>query len=244
MTKQATASKQQPIPGLFGPRVNLAQLEAQAEVERQQQKAEAAQRRREQQQEEAEPRSLLDCWRLLALPRILKPEDIRIVRLGWGGWELRVFWKNEGFKGYVSGHPSTVGLKGPGFDEVEVYDLPKITEVLMKALKEGSTWGKAQWTADEKLWLAWFKEQNDLREAKSMNNAPILFPERRPWWKTLQAAGGLQLRLQLLTVLKTGPLPLGTLANPKALCRLIALQALQADGWVKEKRQLAIREAA
>lgn len=166
MSKQATAGKQQPLPGLFSPRVNLAQLEAEAEAERQAQRARAAQRLQEQQQAEAEPRSLLDCWRLLALPRLIKPEEIQITRLSWGGWDLRVYYKNEGFKGYVSGHPSTCGLKGPGFDEIEVSNLPKITEALIKALKEGSTWGKVQWAADERMWLAWFRVQNDLREAK------------------------------------------------------------------------------
>lgn len=163
---KATAAKQLPLPGLFQPRVDLAQLEAQAEAERQRQKAEAAQRQREQQQQEAEPRSLLDCWRLLKLPKVFKPAEIQITRLAWGGWELRVYWQNEAFKGYVSGHPSTGGLKGPGFDEIEVSDLPKITEALIKALKEGSTWGSAQWTADERIWLAWLRAKNDEKEAK------------------------------------------------------------------------------
>ena len=163
---KVTAAKQLPLPGLFQPRVNLAQLEAQAEAERQQQRARAAQRQREQQQQEAEPRSLLDCWRLLKLPRVFKPAEIQITRLAWGGWELRAYWQNEAFKGYVSGHATTAGLKGPGFDEIEVADLPKITEALIQALKEGSTWGSAQWRADERIWLAWLRVQNDKKEAK------------------------------------------------------------------------------
>lgn len=161
---KATGAKQVPLPGFFQPRIDLAQLEAQAEVERQEQRARAAQRQREQQQQEAEPRSLLDCWRWFKLPRVLKPEEIQITRLAWGGWELRVYYKNEAFKGYVSGHSTTAGLKGLGFDDIEVSDLPGITKALIQALKDGTTWGSAQWTADERIWLAWLRVQNDNKE--------------------------------------------------------------------------------
>lgn len=30
----------------------------------------------------------------------------------------------------------------------------------------GSTWGSAQWRADERIWLVWLRVQNDKKEAK------------------------------------------------------------------------------
>ena len=154
-------SKQLSIFGLFPPRVNVAQLEADAEDQRREARARATIQKRK---EERGILTLTDCWKLLKVPRGLRPEDIQIVPLSWGGWRLRACWMNEGFSGYVSTHSSVVGLKGDGFDDIDLDDLDGITQALIKGLKAGTTYGKCGWTFDETMWLAWLKARNDLKE--------------------------------------------------------------------------------
>lgn len=153
-------SKQLGLPGLFPPKVNLQQLDNDAETERREARARA---NIEKRKDEEGIRTLIDCWKLLKVPRAFRPEELRIVRLAWGGWHLQAYWINEGFRCQVSGHPSVEGLRGPGFDDVEVSDLPKISQVLIQALKDGKT-SAPRWTADEKMWLSWLKARNDAKE--------------------------------------------------------------------------------
>lgn len=156
-------SKQLSIFSLLPPKVDPGLIAAETDAQRREARARAAVEKR---REEEGIRTLIDCWRLLKVPRAFRPEELRIVRLAWGGWELQAFWINEGFRCQVSGHPSVEGLQGPGFDAVEVSDLPGITKALIQALKDGKT-TVPRWTADEKMWLRWLKARNDEKEGGS-----------------------------------------------------------------------------